>query len=543
MVTMIQYTGHEENGGPEGVKACSGAPAFVSIWATGGDPAHDGIFRVLALRPDDQGGWIAFDQLTDPFPDSPREGATARMAREFGVQRADIEDCPDAPEVWAALESFLGDAPVVTLDGRDIADWAKALGGNAERRVLGLDELALLLVPGRLATRRSDLLQVLLPSGQAQEKGARLNRPEALVSALAHLVERFLNQDPSIVALVLGGLTRTLRGLQKDEPTAAMQLEFALDLLDRPSVWALSTGDLFEGSGGLRDGCLADTPGPDVDLSALLNGLPPAASSTADAWRQHEELPPAGLACTPSHADDESRLEELFEHHLPSLLANEYGGQAADFYRRSQHEVARQVAQTLGRDELLLVHAPTGTGKTLAYLLPAMLWARRHGVRVAIATYTRALQEQAMDREVPRALSALARAGDTQKTRVSVLKGRKLPVLSFPAHGHARRQRGRRCLAGLDEPGSLRADRSGWRSGSIPQASRPASEIRRAVSVHRGPPIALGTRSQRLLFGSRRQGHLLRHPRATQGGAQSCGHHKSGTRIGATRNVPPCDFR
>ncbi len=424
MVTMIQYTGHEENGGPEGVKACSGAPAFVSIWATGGDPAHDGIFRVLALRPDDQGGWIAFDQLTDPFPDSPREGATARMAREFGVQRADIEDCPDAPEVWAALESFLGDAPVVTLDGRGIADWAKALGGNAERRVLGLDELALLLVPGRLATRRSDLLQVLLPSGQAQEKGARLNRPEALVSALAHLVERFLNQDPSIVALVLGGLTRTLRGLQKDEPTAAMQLEFALDLLDRPSVWALSTGDLFEGSGGLRDGCLADTPGPDVDLSALLNGLPPAASSTADAWRQHEELPPAGLACTPSHADDESRLEELFEHHLPSLLANEYGGQAADFYRRSQHEVARQVAQTLGRDELLLVHAPTGTGKTLAYLLPAMLWARRHGVRVAIATYTRALQEQAMDREVPRALSALARAGDTQETRVSVLKGR-----------------------------------------------------------------------------------------------------------------------
>jgi ATP-dependent DNA helicase DinG len=82
------------------------------------------------------------------------------------------------------------------------------------------------------------------------------------------------------------------------------------------------------------------------------------------------------------------------------------------------------VARTLGARELLLVHAPTGTGKTLAYLVPALLWARRHDVRIGVATYTRALQEQALDREVPRALAALARAGVAPGTRVTLLKGR-----------------------------------------------------------------------------------------------------------------------
>src|SRR5690606_4800305 len=111
------------------------------------------------------------------------------------------------------------------------------------------------------------------------------------------------------------------------------------------------------------------------------------------------------------------------------MFAEEHGG-AAPVARTSQHAAAREVAATLGTARgadgggLVLVHAPTGTGKTLAYLVPTLLWARRHGLRVGIATYTRALQEQAMDREVPRALGALRRAGCESGFRVSVLKGR-----------------------------------------------------------------------------------------------------------------------
>ena len=421
---MIQYGGRGGGGGPQDEKVRVFAPAFVSIWATGADPAHDGVFRLLALKPDGHGGWTALDQLVDPFPDSAKEGATARMAREFGILKADIEGCPRAPEAWASLEAFLGEAPVVALDGSCVGSWARALGGNGERLVLGLEQLALLLIPGRLAARRADLLQVLLPSGHDTHKGARGNTPEALVVALAELMGRFLGQHSSIVALALGGFTRALHGLRATDSQAARQLEFALDLLDRPSVWALSTGGLFNMPPSLRDGCLGDTPDAEDDLCSLLADLPPAAAATPQQWRQYEELPPVSLAVTPSHPGDQARLDELFEVHLPALLVAELGGQPKDYYRRSQHQVAQQVAQTLGQDELLLVHAPTGTGKTLSYLLPAILWARRHKVRVAIATYTRALQEQAMDREVPRALSALARSGDLDETRISVLKGR-----------------------------------------------------------------------------------------------------------------------
>jgi Rad3-related DNA helicase len=131
----------------------------------------------------------------------------------------------------------------------------------------------------------------------------------------------------------------------------------------------------------------------------------------------------------PVHREEEAPLEdrdlqlvdEIFQEHLPALAAA-HGSKLS--YRPGQHQVAREVARTLGKRELLLVHAPTGTGKTLAYLVPALIWAARANRRVAISTYTRTLQEQAMTREVPRALAALERAGFERRPRVTSLKGR-----------------------------------------------------------------------------------------------------------------------
>jgi Rad3-related DNA helicase len=123
-------------------------------------------------------------------------------------------------------------------------------------------------------------------------------------------------------------------------------------------------------------------------------------------------------------AEDRLRLDAIFEEHLPSSFAAASGRDRRSGYRRGQHEVARAVAGVLGSGELLLVHAPTGTGKTLAYLVPALLWAARHETRVGIATFTRALQQQAMDRELPRALLALEKAGVAERPRVTMLKGR-----------------------------------------------------------------------------------------------------------------------
>src|SRR5262249_98028 len=162
---------------------------------------------------------------------------------------------------------------------------------------------------------------------------------------------------------------------------------------------------------GLEDGRLrsASDDGDRVDRAN------PAGEREASRWALVDTVPVECPMPAPLPAEDLERLDEIFRVHLPALGAA---------HREGQHGTARAIASTLGSGELLLVHAPTGTGKTLAYLVPALLGGSRFGTRLGVATYTRALQQQAMDRELPRALAALAAAGISPAPRVSMLKGR-----------------------------------------------------------------------------------------------------------------------
>ena len=66
-------------------------------------------------------------------------------------------------------------------------------------------------------------------------------------------------------------------------------------------------------------------------------------------------------------------------------------------YRPGQLEMAKAVERALEERRHLIVEAGTGTGKTLAYLLPAL----RTGQRIIISTGTKALQDQLYFRDVP----------------------------------------------------------------------------------------------------------------------------------------------
>lgn len=83
--------------------------------------------------------------------------------------------------------------------------------------------------------------------------------------------------------------------------------------------------------------------------------------------------------------------------------------------RHEQQEMARAVAQAFGDDSQLVIEAGTGTGKTFAYLVPALM----SGRRVVISTGTKNLQDQLFHRDLPRVRDAL-RSG----TRTALLKGR-----------------------------------------------------------------------------------------------------------------------
>jgi ATP-dependent DNA helicase DinG len=94
--------------------------------------------------------------------------------------------------------------------------------------------------------------------------------------------------------------------------------------------------------------------------------------------------------------------------------------------RHEQGELAAAVADALEAGEHLLAEAGTGTGKSLAYLVPALASQRR----VVVATATKALQEQLLTKDVPIAARVLGRDID-----VVVLKGRQNYVCRKLLHG------------------------------------------------------------------------------------------------------------
>ncbi|MFC0222126.1 ATP-dependent DNA helicase [Nocardioides zeicaulis] len=91
------------------------------------------------------------------------------------------------------------------------------------------------------------------------------------------------------------------------------------------------------------------------------------------------------------------------------------GGQQRD----GQVQMATEVAEAMEEGRHLLVQAGTGTGKSLGYLVPALL----HDKRVVVATATLALQHQLVERDLPRLVEAVKDVPGID-TSYAVLKGR-----------------------------------------------------------------------------------------------------------------------
>jgi ATP-dependent DNA helicase DinG len=107
-------------------------------------------------------------------------------------------------------------------------------------------------------------------------------------------------------------------------------------------------------------------------------------------------------------SEPDTSVRDLLAHAVDAL-----GGQE----RPGQVQMAEAVAASFGSGEHLLVQAGTGTGKSLAYLVPALL----NDQRVVVATATLALQHQLVERDIPRLVESLPEGVDTT---YAVLKGR-----------------------------------------------------------------------------------------------------------------------
>ncbi|MDA8346102.1 MAG: exonuclease domain-containing protein [Thermaerobacter sp.] len=205
-----------------------------------------------------------------------------------------------------------------------------------------------------------------------------LQEGHGLAAAARHMHFEFQHhragEDARITALVYGRLREALRSAN-------------------PSLLHF-VGQLVEG-----------VPG---SLAALLQAADRAAAP-APPWqpaRPRVDFPPAGELRMPVDASAAFTPDGL----IGSLGLEE---------RASQRDLLERIEVVLEEGGVLVAEAPTGTGKSLAYLLPAMAWALREESRVVVSTGTKNLQEQLLEKDLPALQEATG-----WPVRAQLLKGR-----------------------------------------------------------------------------------------------------------------------
>ena len=120
----------------------------------------------------------------------------------------------------------------------------------------------------------------------------------------------------------------------------------------------------------------------------------------------------------PAGGDLVSRAEEMFS---PTGVLS----RAKNFeYRPQQQQMAVAVARALQNREHLAVEAGTGVGKSLAYLIPAILFAVAERKKAIVSTHTINLQEQLTEKDLPMLTGVLGALTPPVKFSFSMLKGR-----------------------------------------------------------------------------------------------------------------------
>ena len=160
--------------------------------------------------------------------------------------------------------------------------------------------------------------------------------------------------------------------------------------------------------------------------------------------------------------------------------------------RPAQRKLAEAVADVLDQGGLLLAEAGTGTGKTLAYLMPAA----ELGRRVVVSTGTKNLQEQLVSKDIPILAQALGR-----ELNVAVMKGRAnylclLRLSSFSKAGTLPPARGAAALPGRRGVGAREPrPATAPRSRTCPTASTSGARSRPPARTASASPARCSSRA------------------------------------------------
>ncbi len=346
----------------------------VDLETTGLSPEHDAITEIGAVR-------FRQDRVLDTWSTlvNPRRPIPLKIQQLTGISQADVASAPPLPQVLAELRRFAGDHPIV--------------GHNVSFDLAFLNRHGVL--NQNLPVDTFELASILLPEAPRYSLGALADRLGISLPVRHRALEDAMATKDLFLALLERALEMDLEVLQEINRLAARSrwpLRHIFRDLERQRALTASAGSIRAQL--LEKGLL------DKAAMGLVMGRRP----------REEPLRPAPK---PARIDADA---------LAALLGPE-GPFAAGFggyeHRPQQVDMLREVAEYFNEGGQLLVEAGTGTGKSLAYLLPAADYAMHNGRHVVISTNTINLQDQLHQKDIPDLQRIL-----NWPLRATVLKGR-----------------------------------------------------------------------------------------------------------------------
>lgn len=353
----------------------------LDLETTGLDARHDAIIEVAAVKFRD-------DEVLDTFSTfvNPGRPIPLQITELTGIRDADVANAPGLHDVLSRLARFVGQCPIVGHSVEFDLGFLHRHSHPFENELLDTFELAGVLVPNVERYSLSELAGAL--GIKLKQAHRALDDAQATQQLFCALLQRAAALPPRLLKEIIGQGER--------------------------ARWSA--------------------------VAFFREALEEAARHPAGQPIRSPAVAPQG----PLFAEKAPPLQPAVEHtplaveQLAALLGQD-GAFAAQLpgyeYRSQQVAMLRGVAQAFNRKEHLLVEAPTGVGKSLAYLIPAIHWSVQNGERVVISTNTINLQEQLHRKDLPVLTRVLP-----FEFHATVLKGRSHYLC--PARLQALRHRG-----------------------------------------------------------------------------------------------------
>ena len=363
---------------------------------TGLDAEKDAIIEIGAVKFQGSRTLDTFERLVNP-----QRRISPFIASLTGIRQRDLDRADTFERVAASFIAFVGAHPLIAHNADFDLGFLRASGIEFANPVTDTYDLAYVVRPDA-------------PSYSLENMAQRLDLPHdrphrALDDAIAaKMLFLSLMEDTS----ALGPMT--LAALQRLAQASNWSLAYLLNGIVANSTASLATvrPELAEGHAPSAADWRADTAFGAKNIG--INGIDIQGISrrlhSGGALRERETITPIDADMVASMFSEGGALSQT----LPGFEA-----------RAEQAQMAQAVAEAINDGERIIIEAGTGVGKSLAYLLPAALYAIANGKRVVISTNTINLQEQLLRKDAPILVEALESVdGGSEDLRFTPLKGR-----------------------------------------------------------------------------------------------------------------------